>query len=225
MNSEKYMELKELVFKYQPQLPRDLIEDYSRAECRFTAARYLIILKKYKEALELLLTINEKDMEEVEMWVWVLNEIGICYLKENKCKEKALEYFKKANRIAICSKEKFLHFGRGEFWENILYTLQELNRKDELEQEIKTKIDLFNNQEDKNNHNSYLFEAYLFLATNEVDINKALEQLYKAIESFPLNECGNKEKFKSLWEKKEDNLIEAFENILNLTHCHVCWDL
>jgi len=225
MNSEKYVELKELVFKYQPQLPKDFIEDYTRVECRFTTVRYLILLKKYKEALELLLTIDERDMEEVEMWVWVLNEIGICYLKENKCKEKALEYFKRADRIAICSKGKFLHFGRGEFWVNILYTLKELNRKDELKQEIKMKIDLFNNQKEKNKNNSYLFEAYLFLATNDTDINKALEKLYKAIEYFPLEECGNKEKFKSLWEKKEDNLIETFENILKLTQCNVCWDI
>lgn len=29
MNSEKYMELKELVLEYQPKLHRELIEDYS----------------------------------------------------------------------------------------------------------------------------------------------------------------------------------------------------
>lgn len=46
-------------------------------------------------------------------------------------KEKALEYFKKADRIAFSSEEKFVYYGRGEFWVNILYSLQELNRKDE----------------------------------------------------------------------------------------------
>ena len=225
MNNGKYIELKKLVLKDQPQLPSVFVEDYSKAQCRFTTARFLIVLKKYKEALELLLTIDENDMEEVEMWVWVLNEIGICYLKENKGKEKALEYFKKADRIAFSSEEKFLHYGRGEFWVNVLYALQELNRKEELEEEIKTKIDLFYNQQKQYKHNSYLFEAYSFLAINEVDINKSLEQLYKAMEYFPLNECGNKEEFESLWEKKEDNLIETFENMLKLTYCHVCWDL
>lgn len=225
MNSEKYIELKKLVLRYQPQLPKVLVEDYSKAQCRFTTAKYLIELQKYKESLELLLTIDEKDMEEVEMWVWVLNEIGICLLKENKGKVSALEYFKKADEIAFSSKEKFLYYGRGEFWVNVLYTLKELNRKDELEQEIKIKIDLFNNQQDKYKHNSYLFQAHLFLAINDVDINKALEHLYKAMEYFPLNECGNKEKFESLWEKKEDSYSETFESILKLTQCHVCWNL
>ncbi|MBX4263127.1 hypothetical protein [Clostridium estertheticum] len=225
MNSEKYIELKELVLKDQPQLPSLLVEDYSKAQCRFTTAKFLIVLKKQKEALELLLTIDEKDMKEVEMWVWVLNEIGTCYQNENNGKGKALEYFKKADRIAFSSKKKFLYHGRGKYWVNVLYALQELKRKDELEEEIKIKIDLLYNQQDQYKYNSYLYEAYLFLAINEVDINMALEQLYKAMEFFPLKECGNEEKFKILWEKKEDSLVETFENILKLTHCHVCWDL
>lgn len=222
MNIERYNELKNFIIN-KVQIPKTLIEDYDNTRSRITAARFLLKFEKYEDALDLLLTIEEKDIKEIEQWVWILKDIGLCYWRGCDNKEKALECFKKADELAVSTNEEFSFLTRGELFENVLYALKELNRTDELQAEIKERIELFKNKDEQYKSNSYLFYAYKFIAANESDIDKALEYLYKAVKYFPLNE--EQKSFKTIWEKRANNSSEAFENILDLTHHEVCWDI
>lgn len=224
MNIERYNELKNFIIN-KVQISKTLVEDYDNTGSRITVARFLLKFEKYKDTLDLLLTIDEKDIKEIEQWVWILKDIGLCYWRGCDNKEKALEYFKEADELAASTNEEFSFLTRGEIFENVLYALKEFNRNDELQEKIKARIELFKNKDEQYKSNSYLFYAYKFMATNELDMDKALEYLYKAMEYFPLNEYEDEKAFKIIWEKRANNPHEAFENILDLTHHEVCWDI
>ena len=186
MDKEKYKEIVDLIINSKLPIIKKLIVDYENPSSRATAGKSLVMLENYEDALEVLLTLNEDDFEEIDHWLLVLQAIGECYMRDLKNYEKALEYYKLALNLAEKTDERHLIFVRGEQWAMILEVLDLLGRKDEVQKEIDEKLKYFNQPENKYRYNSYIFYLNYYLAINETDIDKAIEYMYTALNNFEL---------------------------------------
>lgn len=224
MDLKKYGELVEVIISSDFCPPREMIEDYNNPNRRVMAARFLMRLGKYEEAIELMLTLKKDDLEDLEQWIWVQNDLGRCYFWLYEDVEKALEYFRSSEKMAFETDTEYFFIVRGELWKNTLDVLHKAGRMDEVKTEIENKIKYFDQNSGSHRYNSYLFHAYYFLAKHEENIDKALDYLYTAMQSFPLDQGEDKEGFKNLWENRKGNPVETFENIEKLTFHTVVWE-
>ncbi|MBW9173369.1 hypothetical protein K2F43_19455 [Clostridium estertheticum] len=225
MDKAKYEKLINLIMDSEGISLRGFIEDYKKPKSRATAAKCLMPLGMYKDALELLLSINENDIEDKESWIQVLSDIGICYSNGFKEFEGAMKYFKMALNIAEKTDEEYLCIVRGELWGNILETLNVLNRKNELQSEIEEKLRSLDTCGKKYRYNSYIFYSNYFLALHEDDIKKAKEYLFIALNNFELRNESERNELLELSKDKEQDQYEVFKQMESLIRSSVIWDI
>jgi tetratricopeptide (TPR) repeat protein len=225
MEKEKYKKIVDLIINSRLPIIKQLIVDYENPNSRATAGKCLIMLENYEDALEVLLTINQDDFEELYSWLLVLQSIGICYMRGFQNYEKALEYYKLALNLAEKTDERNLIFVRGEQWAMILEVLELLGRKDEVKKEIDEKLKYFNQPENKYRYNSYIFHLNYYLAINETDINKRIEYMYTALNNFELRGEDEEIQLLELWNNKDKDPHKVFDQMENLIRCNVYWNI
>lgn len=157
MDKNRYEELVQLALKSELKPPRNLIEDYEKPMSKVMTARFLINMKKYNEALEILETIKPYDINDIEQWIWIVNDIGRCYFNGSKDMEKALSFFKRALALSQETDKRFNFIVRGELFYNVLTLLYITKKYKELHNAIRFITNYYNNLNNKFKYNSFLF--------------------------------------------------------------------
>lgn len=200
MNSHEFHELTHYVMDSPYKPPAKLfIGGFDDWKVRARLAHFLAMpeLKKHDEAIELLRTIvdvevNEENPEEVEEKAYALQRLAYC-MREDKKYDDALHYINLAVELIESTDYLYKYMLRGEVWADRWNILHDIGDISTAQQEIDDKIEAYGKLPIK--HNSYLYYGYRFkaqMAATAMMKEEALAYMRKALAYMEIPEAYTK---------------------------------
>ncbi|KYZ75531.1 hypothetical protein AXX12_12520 [Anaerosporomusa subterranea] len=197
---------------------------------RVSLARWLSRKRygKLEPAIKLfssIINVGVTEPEDIENKAWALSDLGLCIWLVDEDAAKALTYLDMSIELAESTQAEFHFITRGELWAKRWQLLVKSGNGERAINEANDKIAQEFRMGLKSN--SYLFHSYELkaqVAYEQGDIHLALCHYYQALAFFP-HEYEDMNQLGEIWENRQDNPQETFDDMQNLTHHEVCWDI